>query len=156
MNSLQNINMFDKKNRLKDHIVASQPTPTTSAATVEDGELYETDPEDTILNPEYGNTIIPGHRRKKNNTTGLKRKPNESRFEFRSRVVRAGLAIKKAKNKNNTVEDLEKTKSQIENKINNPAKTNTPIAGHTLYKEKIGRLHLKLATEKASLEKANQ
>jgi len=136
MNPLQNIDMFDKNNHLKDRVAVSQPTPTTSV-TFEDGELYETDPEDTITNPEYGNTIVPGHRRKKNNTTGLKRKPNETSFEFRSRVVRAGLAIKKAKNKNNTIEDLEKTKSQIENKINNLTKTNTPIAGHTLYKKQL-------------------
>jgi len=104
--------------------------------------------------PEYGTTAVAGHIPKKNNTTGLKRKPNESTFNFKSRVVKAGLKQKCLKRTAHTqpIEDNKRTekpqstkqllltKKHLEQELNQLNHSQQPTAGHILYKQTIMRL----------------
>jgi len=79
--------------------------------------------------PEHGTTIVEGHYSRKNNTTGLKRRPGEAFSEYKSRCVKAGLEAKRQKQQGN--KDLANITPQVKLKR---LGTETSAAKHPSFK----------------------
>ena len=91
----------------------------------------------------------------------MKRKPNESTFDYRSRVVKAGIKQKRLKRtaisqptesisrieKAQTTKQLLQTKKHIKQELSQLNHPQQPLAGLTLYKQAISRLKDQLNAE---------